>query len=153
MRTVTGLNEALKGISREIEELVKGSRFDLYDDLSGLDCNEADPEERLLRDELRSIMYKLEEARNNIEYLSLPIKSTGQLHKGSNGRYSFNDIELSSGSGVEALIPDEIYINGEFQDGYRWLASRVEHNGEDYYIVGYSGSLEGLTVRIRERRY
>lgn len=31
-----------------------------------------------------------------------------------------------------------------------WCASRVEHNGEDYYIVGANGvKLEGLRVRIR----
>lgn len=152
MQTIKDLQQELEKLNSTIERLLEQSRYTMYDDLSGLEYNAAEPEEQLLKEELGSILYRLEEVSSTIAYLSRPIKSIGKLHKGSNGRYSFNDIELSSGYGIEALVPTEVCINGEWQEGYKWLASRIEHNGEDYYIVGYSGALEGLTVRVRERR-
>ena len=34
---------------------------------------------------------------------------------------------------------------------YEWAASRVEHDGDDYYIVGYPDiKLDGLKIRLRE---
>lgn len=149
MRTIRDLQQELEKLNRTMVRLLEQSRYAMYDDLSGLEFDATDPEEQLLREELGSVLYRLEEVSSTIDYLSRPIKSIGKLHKGSNGRYFFNDIELSSGYGIEALVPTEVWVNGERQEGYKWLASRIEHNGEDYHIVGYSGALEGLTVRVR----
>jgi hypothetical protein len=52
--------------------------------------------------------------------------------------------EFSCGQGIEALIKDD------YHDNEYWVASRIEHNGEDNYLVGYYHiALEELTVRTR----
>lgn len=41
----------------------------------------------------------------------------------------------------------EVYINTPY-----WVASRIEHDGQDYYIVGAKefDTLENVRVRIRK---
>ena len=47
-------------------------------------------------------------------------------------------------SSIEALVTDE------YHEVPYWTRTTVEHNGEDYYLVGYKGlSMKGLTVRVR----
>ena len=105
-------------------------------------------------DELRSMLTKLEEISHTINYLSRPIKEEGFLHKNRNGRYEINGHELSSGCGIECLITDDWHFkydeDGRYVETPFWYASRIEHNGEDYYIVDvYDVELEGLKVRVR----
>lgn len=152
MQTIKDLYNELEKLNSSIDNIIKASEYKEYNDLSGLKYDEADPETLLLKDELGAVMDKLEDINYTIDYLSRPIKSTGKLHKGSNGRYSFNNIELSSGYCIEALIPAILCVDGEWREGFRWFLSHIEHNGKDYIIVGYNGELEGLTVRVRERR-
>ena len=48
------------------------------------------------------------------------------------------------GSRIEALVTDE------YHDGPYWTRTSVEHDGEDYYLVGNMDiSMNGLTVRVR----
>ena len=110
----------------------------------------------LLREELRSVLYHLDLASDNLAYLSQPIGYRGKLHKQSNGRYELDGYELTSGSGLEVLAPCEIWSEEkqDYIEGVEWVASRLEHNGKDYYIVGHNDlELEGLEARKRERRY
>ena len=47
-------------------------------------------------------------------------------------------------SSIEALVTDE------YHEVPCWTRTTVEHNGEDYYLVGYKGlSMGGLRVRVR----
>ncbi|WP_313563729.1 DUF5348 domain-containing protein [Ruminiclostridium cellobioparum] len=132
-------------LSWKIGELVKESKFEEYDDLSGLNINYTDEEQLLLQDELRAILDHLEKAKRDIDYLNRPIAYTGYLHKNSRGRYETGDKEYTSGSGIEVLIYDDFYEKN------RWVKTRVEHNGDDYYLVGYGDiSMQGLKVRIRK---
>lgn len=132
-------------LSWKIGEILKESKFEEYDDLSGLNINSNDEEQLLLQDELRSILDHLEKAKRGIDYLNRPITYTGYLNKNSRGRYESGDKEYTSGSGIEVLIYDDFY------EKTRWVKTRVEHNGEDYYLVGCRDiSLQGLKVRIRK---
>lgn len=73
------------------------------------------------------------------------IIADGILTKKKNGRYEINNIELSSGCNIEFIKKDE--------DGLEYYyPSRIEHNGEDYYILslGKDVKIEGLKVRIRK---
>ncbi len=41
-------------------------------------------------------------------------------------------------------------MTDEYHDVPYWGRTVIEHNGEDYYLVGYKGlSMKGLTVRVR----
>ena len=113
--------------------------------------NRADPDERFLFNELSDLMSPLCRLHRELLYLLMPCSDAQVLKKYPNGRYGY-DIRpfeegrtFSCGSPLEALIYDE--------DGNpRWVSSRIEHNGMDYYLYGYSDvPLNGLT--IRERRH
>ena len=132
-------------LSSEIEELQKLSSYHNYDDLSGLKIDYTDPEHLLLLDELRLIMEKLSDAKRHIDYLCKPIQFTGTLFRNSRGKYELkNGHYYSCGSNIEALVSDDC------RESPYWIRSRVEHDGDDYYIVGCKDtSLEGLTARVR----
>lgn len=144
MNTLKDLVSRLYNVNREITGIIKAAKFDEYDDLSGLNINYDDPEERFLLEELREIMGELENASRGLSYLARPITGEYTLHKNSGGRYECSAHEYSSGNGIE------FYYFDEYEERYSWAASRVEHDGNDYYIVGHKGlSLEGLRVRRR----
>ncbi len=132
-------------LSCKIGAILNESKFEEYDDLSGLNIDSNDEEQLLLQDELRSILGHLENAKRDIDYLNKPIAYTGYLQKNSRGRYETGDKEYTSGNGIEVLIYDDFYEKN------RWVKTRVEHNGKDYYLVGYGNiSMQGLKVRIRK---
>ncbi len=67
----------------------------------------------------------------------------GQIHQNERGRFEIDDYELTSGDCIEVLIYDG-------QDNtVKWIDTRIEHNGSDYYLVGLLGfSTIGLFGRI-----
>ena len=132
-------------LSWKIGELLKESKFEEYDDLSGLNIDSNNEEQLLLQDELRDILGQLKKAKIGIDYLNRPIAYTGYLQKNSRGRYETEEKEYTSGNGIEVLIYDDYYEKN------RWVKTRVEHNAKDYYLVGYGDiSMQGLKVRIRK---
>ena len=155
MKTINELKEELKKLNSSLEGVIRASGFRDYDDLSGLEYDRTNPEELFLVEEYRGILDQLERASSNIGYLTMPIAYSGRLTKQANGRYSCGGYELTSGNGLEVLEPCEVLNSeGHYIDGYRWTSTRLEHNGEDYYLVGvHVDSLEGMQARIRERRF
>lgn len=144
MNDLENLLSSASNLSNRIGDLINKSTYLEYDDLSGLNIDYDDPEQLLLLDEFKSILDNLENAKENIDYLNRPIVYTGILHKNSRGRYEVGNKEFTSGSGIEALFYDNFYGKE------RWVKTSVEHNGEDYYLVGYKKiKMEGLKVRIR----
>lgn len=154
MRTLQDLKEELDRISGRLTSIIRDSGYEDYGELSGLEYDTEDPESLFLKDELEDALEMLDKVNSGIKALNQPIAVQGQLHKGNNGRYSVEGRELSSGYGLEVLAPTEVVAteSGDWKTGYKWVATRMEHNGEDYYLVGFADlPLEGLTVRIRER--
>lgn len=155
------MSKNIKDIFNEVEELnlkikqvLYHAEFENYEDLSALEYDNTNPDELMILDELRSMLTKLDDISHTINYLNRPIKKEGMLHKNRNGRYEINGHEFSSGCGIEYLATDDWHCRYDENDEYvqtpYWCASRIEHNGEDYYIVGANDvELEGLRVRIR----
>lgn len=136
--------EAVK-LNRQITQFLKFSTYKEYDDLSGLDIDFTDGEQLLLWEELRLITDKLADAQERIAYLTRPIVETCRLRKGTSGKYrTAQGVFYNCGSSIEALVTDE------YHDVPYWTRTVVEHNGEDYYLVGHKGlSMNGLRVRVR----
>lgn len=67
----------------------------------------------------------------------------GQIKLNSRLRFEVDDVELTCGDTLEVLV-----IDG--QDNLpKWVSTRVEHNGEDYYLVGLLGyNPIGLFARV-----
>lgn len=149
------MNEVAE-LNNKINLIIQHSDFQNYEDLSGLDIDKTSAEELFLSDELYNILNKLSDVSNAIEYLKKPVHAEGILHKNENGRYEFNDIELSCGYGFEYLASDDRHMRYNEHDDYvttpYWSYGRIEHDGSDYYIVGADKDtvLEGLRVRIRK---
>ena len=91
----------------------------------------------------------------DLEYLNKSILFEDTLILRPDGRYGTrnNKTYYTSGSGIEFLINEEVLgEDGYFTDKPAWRTSTVEHNGTDYYIVGYKDvDLNGLKVRVRKR--
>ena len=135
----------VKLLNPKVARVLSLSDFYYYDDLSGVEIDSTDPDQLFLLDELQRIFSDLDSVSQRLTYLSQPIKTEGKLLKQSNGRYAVNGVELTSGCSVEYLSDHAGYEPHQT----RWKSSRIEHNGSDYYIVGGSFSLNGITVRIR----
>jgi len=136
-----------------IKKLIYHSRYNEFDDLSGVEFDKMDPEERYLRNEIRDILDHLDRAADNLEYINKSIKYQGKLHKNENGRYECDGYELSCGCGIEVLTPCMIWDSDKQDEveGFEWVSSRVEYDQQkqDYYIVGQNIELEGLAARVR----
>lgn len=140
-------------MSKELRQLVAGSEefkmvlkkfLSMYEEAAdNTDASLLSIEERSNFNVLYEVQDKIIDAYRLLEYLDKPVKSEGRLEKLSNGRYSVNGFELSSGSYVEYFSDDE--------DGGSFVPSRLEHNGHDYYIVslGKDKSIEDLKIKIK----
>lgn len=140
----------------DIKSVISESSFGAYEDLSGIedwDASTDDPDKLQLLKESVSILNKLSDVYCTIEYLSLPIKDTGYLKQKSNGRYELNGHEFTSGCGIEYYCTDDeqYYDYDDDRCLPYWAASRIEHNGSNYYIVGCKKDITEVQVRYRSR--
>ena len=142
-------------LNLKMKQILYHSKYEMYDDLSGLEYDKSDPDELFMLDELQKILSRIDEISCTLNYLENPIKTRGTLHKNKNGRYEVNGIELTSGCGLEFLANDDMHCRYDDNDNYistpYWCYSRIEHDGSDYYIVGASDldTLENVMVRLR----
>jgi hypothetical protein len=140
----------------QIKDLLKELRYESCDDLSYCDYDNTDPQQLFLVDEMQHILEGISDISRGIDYLNTPVKVQGTLHKSPNGRYCVKNYELTSGCGLEYLCEDNAHsrydsTRDEYVSQPYWTASRIEHNGKDYYLCGTNQDieLEGLKVRIR----
>lgn len=154
-KNIKDIMNEVSELNLKIKQILHHSDFENYDDLSGLDIDRTNAEELFLTDELYGILDRLSDISHTLNYLDRPVKAEGRLHKNSNGRYELNGHEFSSGCGIEYLADDDRHMTYDESDEYvsvpYWCSSRIEHDGNDYYIVGASKDLEleGLQVRYR----
>lgn len=138
------LAEAVK-LNRSITQFINFTTYPKYGDLSGLDMDLTDSEQIMLWDELWHITDKLADVQARINYLSQPVVEVSRLSKGTAGKYrTEKDHYFDCQSSIEALVTDE------YRDVPYWTRTTVEHDGKDYYLLGFHGlSMDGLTVRVR----
>jgi Domain of unknown function (DUF5348) len=132
----------LQDLRTRIDQLL--SSLDYSD--SNIDLvNDNDPDELFLRNQCRSIVDRLNDINNELEYLSKPVIEQGVLRKKSNGRYCISEgYEFTSGSSIEVLIYDDFYECEE------WVLTRVEHTNGDYYLYDLPNvKMAGLRARRR----
>ena len=138
------LEEAFK-LNRSITQFLKFTTYSDYIDLSGLDIDFNDGEQLLILDELRVITDRLADVQEFISYLAHPIVEVSRLRKGVSGKYqTAKGYYYECGSRIEAFVSDE------YREVPYWTRTTVEHNGKDYYLVGYRDvPMKGLRVRVR----
>ena len=135
----------MKGLKSRIDDILSVTTYDEHADLRGLHADHRDSDQLFQLKELRAIMRKLADIGGNIEYLFRPVQETGILHKDENGEYrTGKGYCYRSGSLIEVLL------QGDANEVPCCVQTKVEHDGEDYYLVGYEDiPMEGLRVRVR----
>lgn len=140
------------GSAKNTKSALEYADFQEYSDLSGIEWDPRDPEQRFLVSEYQRILERLEDVQMRLEYLQRPTGEPLPLRKNERGRYETAEREYTSGGGIEYLQTVDIYPDGEPETATEWRKSRVEHDGKDYYIVGDRQTpLDGLIVRERNR--
>ena len=137
--------EEIAELKIQIDDILRSSTYDEHADLRGLHVDRKDSDQLFLLKQIRSIMRKLADAGCSIEYISRPIKEVSSLHQNEEGEYvTGQGYPYRSGSLIEVLLQDDS------QEVPCWVLTKVEHDGENYYLVGYEDiSMEGLNVRVR----
>lgn len=134
----------LKPLISDISNILKASGYSDYEEIN---FEASDAQERFLKDELNFIFHSLYEASEEFLFLDRPVIDDGFLHLNSAGRYTLNGFEFTSGSLIEIFYPAP---DSDFPEDERWISTRIEHNGNDYYAVGIRYlPLEGCRARRR----
>lgn len=133
-------------LGRRIEGFLRISDYYNHNDLGSFDIEHPDAQQLFLKGELQTIMDRLADAQERILYLASPVQEISSLHRNTSGRYETEQGHyFCCGRPVEALVTD-----GD-TGAACWVRTSVEHNGKDYFLVGYDGvEMDGLTVRIRK---
>ena len=154
MVDIKELTDELTKLQSQIKTVLRLSNYREYDDLSDIQYSRT-PDNLLLVDEYRGILDKLSDMEYDLDYLNRPVEFEDILTLRLDGRYGCRNHNqyYTSGTPIEFLYYDEVCNDsGEFETLPMWRCSRVEHNGSDYYVVGYSDvELNNLKVRVRKR--
>ncbi len=142
MADLKALSDEMEKLKKQIETLLYISDYRNYDDLSGVDdykqIKTADQRQRL--EEYQSILYKLDDIQASLAYYEKPVKKVSRIYRNETGRYETDRGHYyTSGNSIEFLRVEQTYNydTDKWEDAPIWTTSRVEHNGQDYYIVGY----------------
>ena len=87
MGTLKELQEEMQKLSSQIATVLSVSKYRDYDDLSGIEYSTNNPDDLLLVDEYKSILYKLSDVQYDLEYLNKSILFEDTLILRPDGRY------------------------------------------------------------------
>ncbi len=146
--TVKELDTMLRKLGIGIKEMVEVTEYDRYEDWSCIkDFDKiTDPDELQLLDEYQTVMRHLCDIYYTLLYQQREIIGEGVLSFNAQGYYEDKYHEYHCGDSIE------YYFYDDWDEKYKWRTSRIEHNGNRYYIVGNPNVvLSGLRVRHRKR--
>lgn len=153
MSTLRELRSKLNLLQMDIETILNGCGFLEYGEISTIDYDVYDPDQRQEMNEFYYIMESLDRINRTLTYLQRSKGPALTLRKNSRGRYETESREYTAGSGIEYLRGFEDYgPDGDLKLIQEWRTGTVEYSHErgDYYIVNYPEiRMEGLTVRER----
>lgn len=122
----------MKGMKNWIDDMLDVTTYDEHADLRGLHADHEDSDQLFQLKELQAIMGKLADISDSIEYLFRPVQEISTLHKDENGEY-----RTEKGYRYRSGILIEVLLQGGADEAPRWVQTKVEHDGEDYYLLGH----------------
>ena len=141
----------LQGIDQDVQKLISDSGFKPDDWSWASVCPDpSDPNEIFLLDTAGELLFNLQGMHGTLQYLSRPVRGDHRLRPMQGGRYGYYDKDgdpciFTCGAAVEALVPFPHKPGVSM-----WVRSRIEHDSQDYYLVGYDElCLAGLRIRTR----
>ncbi|MCF6094321.1 DUF5348 domain-containing protein [Microaerobacter geothermalis] len=135
--------QELKSHIKKLESVFTAALEEL-EIIEDVDYNILSADERFEFNQIKKIKDRLWTLHHILEYVNMSVTAEGILFKNEAGRYALDEYTyFTCGSDIEVLIKD---ADGE---NY-WVKTRVEHDGEDYYLVNFPQlSMLGLYVRKR----
>lgn len=147
--TLNSILKQLCSIDCKAQKLIKEAGFSqLYGLDDQLRPKSGDLDEAFLADCIEGILDGFSELHDEISYLGKPTHGEFTLIPFPDGRYGYFDDHGNSntfhcGAPIEAKVPD-------FQGNLKWVRTRIEHDGTDFYLVRHhSVPLDGLVIRER----
>lgn len=141
--TLQEVREAVQQVDRITRNIMKKAGVEWLDDMD-IDDPEGTPESRFAVDQYREMLTTLQVLHNQLDQTKRPVKRTGTLHRGEDGRYYIGDQAITCGYAVEILVFDEV------KEADKWHAGHMEADREGrYYISGHNGNIDGLQARCR----
>ena len=146
--TIDKIYDILTDFDAEIAGVLSDTGFCCGSYSDDTDFDPFDPEKLYRLREAGKILKHLEKAHEGLAWMKKPSRGPYQLHKQENGRYG---VRLMDGSLKEFCCGDtvEALLGGSCGE-IRWAKTRIEHNGDDYYLYGFPWEkMEGMMVRER----
>ena len=146
--TIQELDEMLRKLRPQICEVIKKTEFEDCNNLFTLKDSEkiTNPDEFQLIEEYTDALSHLCKTHQILDYLHCPVDEESTLFLNSQGNFECSFHTFHCGDRIEFYLYDVDY------ESYKWCTSRVEHDGEKYYIVGHRNvDMNGLRVRNRKR--
>lgn len=147
--TLFDVFERLRTIDQAASSLIRDTGFQSGEGLGAAVCPLPDEaEDAFLREQVQELLDSLLCIHSVLCYLERPPYGEYTLQQFPGGRYGYLDNDgdkhtFTSGNPLEAKLHESC-------DHQRWVRTRIEHDGSDYFLWGYRGvPLSGLTVRER----
>lgn len=148
--TLKSFFNRLSSIDREAQVLIRDTGFTSLGGLVGqVRIQPGNQEDSYLYDKIELLLQPLEELHTELRHIRRGTYREYTLSRFPNGRYGYIDEKgdihtFSRGDPVDARIP-----SAEGHD--KWVSTSMEHNGSDYYLLGYRHlSLYGLKVKASD---
>ena len=149
MMTLYDVFERLLTLDQAASSLLRDTGFQSEEGLGTPVCPLPDEaEDAFLRGQAEELLDSLEWIHAVLRYLKQPLRGEYTLEPFPGGRYGYFDNDgdehiFTCGKALEAKIHEPC-------DQQRWVRTRFEHDGSDYFLWGYrSVPLSGLTIRER----
>ena len=113
--------------------------YDKDEDLTNVIYELPNPDVLQRVEKCREILYKMTDVLGDLNYLKRPVLFEDKLTLRPDGRYGTLNGETyyTSGSLIEFLNYEDLK---EEESAPIWRTSRVEHDGNGYYIVGFNSN-------------
>ena len=148
--TLNDIFRRLESIDLEAQSLISDAGFSSDDGLGLSVCLDPDdPNDVYMQDEAEQLLEPFEVLHEELRYLRHPFRGEYCLEHLPDGWPGFYDEEgyrysFHCGQKLEAKIRDRF-------GRMRWIRSRIEHDGEGFYLVGCPRMpLDHLTIRLKE---
>lgn len=147
--TLFDVFERLRTLDQAASSLIWDTGFQSDEGLGASVCPLPDEaEDAFLREQAQELLNSLLWIHSELCYLERPAYGEYTLHQFPGGRYGYFDNDgdrhiFTCGKSLEAKLHESC-------GHQRWVRTRIEHDGSDYFLWGYHGiSLSGLTIRER----
>lgn len=159
--TIFDLLKECEDLAKRVQLILDHSGWSEFEGISSELYDFSDRDQRFIAVYMYSMMDCLDRFESGLEYLTREEVQEYRLSIAEDGRpicYLMDyhiEHEYHCGDRIEYLAPNPDYDSEDPQwepCPELWHVSRIEHDGERYYIVGAPDlELEGLRVRVRQR--